>query len=379
MKSKLLIVFALLLITVAGWLACMQANTTAVSAMPDKISYNFHIRPILSDKCFKCHGPDINKREAGLRLDIPDSAFAPLKETKGAFALVPFKPEESELYKRISSTDTSYLMPTPSSHLGILSAHEIALFKKWISQGAKYEPHWAFVKPVKAPVPEIKNRELAKNEIDHFIISKQEQVGLSFNETADKERLLKRVSLDLTGLPPSEKMMDEFTASQNTNAYETVVDELLNLPTYGEKMAVHWLDVARYSDSYGYQDDNVRTQWAWRDWVIHAFNKNIPYNTFLTWQIAGDMLPNASKEEILATGFFRNHKYTEEGGVIPEEYRITYILDKTKTYSKGILGLTAECAQCHDHKYDPISQKEYYQLFAFFNNTKEIGFFAGFD
>ena len=374
MKSKLLIVFALLLITVAGWLACMQANSTAVSAMPDKISYNFHIRPILSDKCFKCHGPDINKREAGLRLDIPDSAFAPLKETKGAFALVPFKPEESELYKRISSTDTSYLMPTPSSHLGILSAHEIALFKKWISQGATYEPHWAFVKPVKAPVPEIKNRELAKNEIDHFIISKQEQVGLSFNETADKERLLKRVSLDLTGLPPSEKMMDEFTASQNANAYETVVDELLRLPTYGEKMAVHWLDVARYSDSYGYQDDNVRTQWAWRDWVIHAFNKNIPYNTFLTWQIAGDMLPNASKEEILATGFFRNHKYTEEGGVIPEEYRITYILDKTKTYSKGILGLTAECAQCHDHKYDPISQKEYYQLFAFFNNTKEIGF-----
>ena len=374
MKSKLLIVFALLLITVVGWLACMQANTTAVNAMPDKISYNFHIRPILSDKCFKCHGPDVNKREAGLRLDIPDSAFAPLKETKGAFALVPFKPEESELYKRISSVDTGYQMPTPSSHLGILSAHEIALFKKWISQGAKYEPHWAFVKPVKAPLPSIKNKELVKNEIDNFIIAKQEQAGLSLNEAADKERLLKRLSLDLTGLPPAEKMMDDFMANNNPNAYETLVDTLLGRPAYGEKMAVHWLDIARYADSYGYQDDNVRTQWAWRDWVIHAFNTNLAYNTFLTWQIAGDMLPRATKEETLATAFFRNHKYTEEGGVVPEEYRISYILDKTKTFGKGILGLTVECAQCHDHKYDPISQKDYYQLFAFFNNTKEIGY-----
>ena len=373
MKSKFLIVFALLLITVISWLACMRANNGAV-ALPDKVSYNFNIRPILSDKCFKCHGPDINKREAGLRLDIPDSAFAPLRETKGAFALVPFKPDESELYKRISSTDTAYLMPNPSSHLGVLSAHEIALFKKWILQGAKYEPHWAFVKPVKSALPSIKNKQLAKNEIDYFILAKQEQAGLSPNGEADKERLLKRLSLDLTGLPPSEKMMDQFTANQNANAYEAVVDELLSAPTYGEKMAVHWLDIARYADSYGYQDDNVRTQWIWRDWLIHAFNKNIPYNDFLTWQIAGDMLPNATKEQILATAFFRNHKYTEEGGVIPEEYRISYILDKTKTFGKGILGLTVECAQCHDHKYDPISQKDYYQLFAFFNNTKEVGY-----
>jgi hypothetical protein len=374
MKSRLLLVLALLLVTVVCWLACMHANSTGVNAMPDKVSYNFHIRPILSDKCFKCHGPDINKREAGLRLDIPDSAFAPLKETKGAFALVPFKPEESELYKRISSTDTGYQMPIPSSHLGILSAHEIGLFKKWISQGAKYEPHWAFVKPVKAPLPDIKNKALAKNEIDYFSFSKQEQAGLSPNEEADKERLLKRVSLDITGLPPSEKMMDLFMANQNTNAYEAIVDELLSAPSYGEKMAVYWLDIARYADSYGYQDDNIRTQWPWRDWVIHAFNNNLPYNQFLTWQIAGDMLPNATKEQILATAFFRNHKYTEEGGVIPEEYRISYIIDKTKTFGKGILGLTVECAQCHDHKYDPISQKDYYQLFAFFNNTKEVGY-----
>ena len=374
MKSKFLIVIAVLLASLVGWLSCMHSNSTAANSMPDQVSYNFHIRPILSDKCFKCHGPDKNKREAGLRLDIPDSAFAPLKETKGAFALVPFKPEQSEVYKRISSTDTTYQMPTPTSHLGLLSAFEIALFKKWINQGAKYEKHWAFAKPIKAPLPSISNKELAINAIDYFIFNKQEQMGLSHNEASDKERLLKRVTLDLTGLLPSEKMMAQFAANQSSNAYETAVDLLLNTPAYGEKMAVHWLDIARYSDSYGYQDDNVRTQWAWRDWVIHAFNKNIPYNQFLTWQIAGDMLPNATKEQMLATAFFRNHKYTEEGGIIPEEYRIGYILDKTKTFTKGILGLTAECAQCHDHKYDPISQKEYYQMFAFFNNTKEVGF-----
>ena len=375
MKSKLLIVIAVLVVFSAGWIFFMRSKgTTAANKMPDQVSYNFHIRPILSDKCFKCHGPDKNKREAGLRLDIPDSAFAPLKETKGAFALVPYKPEESELFKRISSTDTAYQMPTPSSHLGILSSYEIALFKKWINQGAKYEKHWAFVKPVKAPLPSIDHKENAVNEIDYFVFSKQEQLGLTNNEQSDKERLLKRVSLDLTGLLPSEKLMDQFTANQSSNAYETAVDQLLASSTFGEKMAVHWLDIARYSDSYGYQDDNVRTQWAWRDWVIHAFNKNLPYNDFLTWQIAGDMLPNSTKEQMLATAFFRNHKYTEEGGIIPEEYRIEYIIDKTKTFTKGVLGLTAECAQCHDHKYDPISQKEYYQLFAFFNNTKEVGF-----
>ncbi|MEO6547757.1 MAG: PSD1 and planctomycete cytochrome C domain-containing protein [Ferruginibacter sp.] len=374
MKSKWLLVIALLTATVIGWLACMHANSSTAQSMPDKVSYNFHIRPILSDKCFKCHGPDINKREAGLRLDIPDSAFAPLKETKGAFALVPFKPEASELYQRISSTDTAYQMPTPSSHLGVLSTHEIELFKKWISQGAKYEPHWAFVKPVKATLPVIKDKAFAKNEIDYFILAKQEQAGLVPNAEADKERLLKRLCLDITGLPPTEKMMDRFMASQNPNAYETAIDELLTSPAYGEKMAVHWLDIARYSDSYGYQDDNIRTQWPWRDWVIHAFNNNLSYNQFLTWQIAGDLLPNATKEQILATAFFRNHKYTEEGGVIPEEYRIEYIIDKTKTFGKGILALTVECAQCHDHKYDPISQKDYYQLFAFFNNTKEVGY-----
>lgn len=338
------------------------------------VSYNFQIRPILSDKCFKCHGPDANKREAHLRLDIADSAYAPLKETKGAFALVPGKPDESELYKRVSSTDTSYLMPPPAGHLGMLTETEIELVRKWIEQGAKYETHWAFTLPKKSPLPQPDNKDWVKNEIDFFILDRMKEKGLTPNKEADKERLLKRLSLDLTGLPPTLELMDQFINDQSADGYEKIVDKLINTPQYGEKMAVHWLDVARYADSYGYQDDNIRTQWPWRDWVIHAFNQNIPYDQFLTWQIAGDMLPNATKEQILATGFFRNHKYTEEGGVIPEEYRIEYLVDKTKTFTKGIQGITMECAQCHDHKYDPFTQKDYYSLLAFFNNTKEKGF-----
>ena len=343
-------------------------------ALPATVSYNFHIRPILSDKCFKCHGPDANKREAQLRLEIADSAYAPLKETRGAFALVPGRPEESELYKRVSTADSSYQMPPPDAHLGMLTRHEIALIRKWIQQGAKYEKHWAFIAPQKHPLPEISNKRWVKNEIDYFILSRLDEKGLTPNEEADKERLLKRAALDITGLPPSLELMDKFINDKTENAYERVVDALLNTPQYGERMTVHWLDVARYADSYGYQDDNIRTQWPWRDWVIHAFNENMPYDQFLTWQIAGDMLPGATKEQILATAFFRNHKYTEEGGVIPEEYRVEYLVDKTKTYGKGILGITIECAQCHDHKYDPFSQKEYFSLLAFFNNTKEKGY-----
>lgn len=358
-------------ITVATIACNHQAASRKATGM---VSYNFHIRPILSDKCFACHGPDANKRAAHFRLDIPDSAYAPLKETKGAFAIVPGKPEESEMYKRITSADPDYQMPAPESHLGLLNEQEISLIRKWIAQGGKYEKHWAFIPPVKSSLPELDDPKWVKNELDYFTLAAMQDKGLSPNEEADKERLLKRLAFDLTGLPPSIQMMDDFLNDKSPDAYEKMVERLLASPTYGEKMAVHWLDVARYADSYGYQDDNIRSQWPWRDWVIHAFNKNLPYDQFLTWQIAGDMLPNATKEQILATGFFRNHKYTEEGGVIPEEYRIEYILDKTKTYGKGIMGITIECAQCHDHKYDPFSQKDYYQLFAFFNNTKEIGY-----
>jgi len=339
----------------------------------EAVSYNFDIRPILSDKCFACHGPDAKKREAGLRLDLAESAYAKLKDGKGV-AIFPGKPEQSEVYRRITSADPSYQMPTPESHLGLLNENEIGLVKQWIEEGAKYERHWAFTTPVLPAVPEVSNADWPKNEIDNFVLRKMEGAGLAPNDEADKSHLLKRVSLDLTGLPPTVAMQKQFEADQSENAYEKVVDLLLAQKSYGEKMAVHWLDVARYADSYGYQDDEVRTQWPWRDWLINAFNKNMKYDQFLMWQIAGDMLPNANKEQILATAFFRNHKYTEEGGVIPEEYRIEYNIDKTKTFSTGVLGLTVECAQCHDHKYDPISQEDYYRMFAFFNNSKESGF-----
>ncbi|MBB6110026.1 hypothetical protein HDF23_002782 [Mucilaginibacter lappiensis] len=341
--------------------------------VPDVISYNFNIRPILSDKCYKCHGPDASKREAGLRLDMPESAYQALKDNPKAHALVPGEPSLSEVYKRISTQDTMELMPPPASNLKRLSAYEVDLIKKWIKQGAKYEKHWAFVPPKLPTVPQVKNTAWPKNQIDNFILQKLEQKGIDPNPEADKERLLKRLSLDLTGLPPSLPMMDSFLADKSANAYQKMVDQLIQSPQYGEKMTLHWLDVARYADSHGYQDDNYRSQWPWRDWVIHAFNENLPYDKFVTWQLAGDLLPNSTQEQLLATGFNRNHKITEEGGVIDEEYRVSYVTDRTNTFGKALLGITLECAHCHDHKYDPFSQKEYYQVYSFFNNVKEVG------
>ncbi|MGV3587199.1 MAG: PSD1 and planctomycete cytochrome C domain-containing protein [Adhaeribacter sp.] len=340
--------------------------------LPEKISYNFDVRPILSDNCFACHGPDANKREAGLRLDIAKEAYKALEENPTAHALVPGKPELSAVFQRISSEDTAMVMPPAGSNLK-LTPREIKIIQKWIKQGAKYESHWAFVPPKKPAVPQVKQQDWPRNAIDYFILAKQEQKGLKPNPEADKERLLKRVSLDLIGLPPTLEMMDRFLADTSANAYEKIVDELLQNPAYGEKMAVSWLDVARYADSHGFQDDGYRTQWPWRDWVIHALNKNMPYQDFITWQLAGDLMPNATKEQILATGFNRNHKITEEGGVVDEEYRVMYVTDRSDTFGKSLIGVTMECARCHDHKYDPFSQKEYYQLYSFFNNVKEVG------
>lgn len=337
----------------------------------DQISYNFHIRPILSDKCFACHGPDANKREADLRLDTEEGAFATLKDSPGKFALVSGNLEDSEVYHRITSEDPGELMPPPESNL-VLTESEINLIKEWIKQGAKYEPHWAFSKAEKPALPP--SNEWTKNEIDLFTYQKIISQGLEPNPVAKPHELIKRVSLDLTGLPPSAEVLEKYGDFSGPNSYEDLVDGLMSDPAFGEKLAVLWMDISRYSDSYGYQDDNIRTQWPYRDWVIHAFNENMPYDQFLTWQLAGDLLPDANKEQILATAFNRNHKYTEEGGVIDEEYRIEYVLDKTNTFSKGILGITMECAQCHDHKYDPFSQKEYYEMFAFFNNTPEKGY-----
>lgn len=356
---------------------CFQCRSNSGSndstKLSDEVSYNFDIRPILSDKCYACHGPDSNKREAGLRLDKAESAFAALKEHPGSYALVAGHPELSELFLRVSTQDTSMLMPPATSNLPALTAHEISLIEKWIRQGAKYEKHWAFTAPVKPALPKVSNKDWPQNEIDYFILQKLDQKGMKPNEEADKEKLLKRLSLDLTGLPPSLQLMDDFLADNNKDAYEKMVDKLMQQQAYGEKMALHWLDLARYADSHGYQDDGYRTQWPWRDWVIQAYNKNMHYNDFVTWQLAGDLFPDATKEQLLATGFNRNHKITEEGGVIPEEYRTMYVTDRTDLFGKGLLGITLECAHCHDHKYDPFSQKEYYQVFSFFNSIKEEG------
>ncbi len=373
--------FVLLLLTSVS-LATIVWNCTSSSAaetggIPDEVDYNFHIRPILSDRCFKCHGPDVNKREANLRLDTPEGAYAALKDNPKAHAIVAGNLEQSEVYQRIIAKDTSVLMPPPSSNLK-LTQHEIELIGKWIKQGAKYKPHWAFIAPQKPKLPEADD-DWVKNEIDHFVYAKMDEKGLKPNEEADKERLLKRVSFDLIGLPPSIEMQERFLKDNSPNAYEKMVDELLKNKHFGEKMAISWLDVARYADSHGYQDDGLRTMWPWRDWVIHAFNSNYPYSKFLTWQLAGDLLPNPSKEMLLATGFNRNHKITQEGGVIDEEYRIEYVTDRTNTFGKSFLALTFECAHCHDHKYDPISQKDYYRTFAFFNQVPEKGLFGTID
>jgi hypothetical protein len=342
-------------------------------ANTDRISYNFQVRPILSDKCFNCHGPDANKRQAGLRLDIAEDAYKALKEHPRAHAIVPGDPLQSELYLRVSSTDTAYMMPPVSSNLPALTSLELAIIKKWIEQGGKYEKHWAFVPPVKPALPKVDDKLWAKNEIDYFILNELEKRNLQPNVEADRERLLKRLSFDLTGLPPAPQQTQRFVADNSPTAYEKMVDELMGMPQYGERMAIDWLDVARFADSHGYQDDNYRSQWPWRDWLIHALNENMPYDQFITWQMAGDLLPKPTKEQLLATGFNRNHKITEEGGVIDEEYRVEYVSDRTNTFGRAIIGISMECAKCHDHKFDPISQKDYYSLFAFFNNVKEVG------
>ncbi len=344
------------------------------NSQDNAVSYNRDIRPLLSDKCFTCHGPDANKRKAGLRLDQQSGAYAELQKNKGNYAIVPGSPEKSELIKRIESNDPAVMMPLPESHLTRLTHEEINLFKRWISEGARYEKHWAFVAPVKAPLPKVSDKSWTRNEIDQFILHKMEQKGYSPNDEAAQETLIKRAFADITGLPPTWQEMKLWSAASSKDWYSQLIDTLLQKPSYGEKMAILWCDLARYADSFGFQDDNIRSQWPWRDWVIYAFNKNIPYDKFLTDQIAGDLLPNATKENILATAFFRNHKYTEEGGIIEEEYRVSYNIDKTRTYGKAILGVTIECAQCHDHKYDPFSNKDYYQLYAFFNMSKEKGF-----
>lgn len=374
---SIIAVFSTLCLLMAFFTMCKSGNDSSGSeegnfVLPKYVDYNYDIKPILSDKCFACHGPDNNAREAGLRLDTKEGAYKALAESPGKHAVVPGKPHISEAFLRIKSEDESIRMPPIASNLP-LSNYEIDLIERWIEQGAVYKPHWAFTAPVKPEVPQPKDKSWGKNDIDKFVLDKMTKAGFKPNPEADKNRLLRRVSLDLTGLPPDEKLMEKFLKDTSAQAYDRLIDDLMASPAYGEQMALHWMDVARYADSYGYQDDDIRTQWPWRDWVIHAFNENMPYDQFVTWQLAGDLLPNPNKEQLLATAFNRNHKITEEGGVVEEEYRVAYGLDKTNTYAKGILGITMECAQCHDHKYDPFTQKNYYGMYAFFNNSLEKG------
>lgn len=340
--------------------------------IPEYVDYNFHVKPILSDKCYACHGPDAKKRKAGLRLDSEESAFGELKEHPGKFAVVPKSLRKSELYLRINSRDKDELMPPPDSKLA-LNLYEKEILKKWIEQGAVYERHWAYIPPVKEVIVVSKEDEWATNEIDAFVSRKLKENKLQPSPKAPYHTLIRRVSLDLTGLPPKREQVQRFMNDTSAEAISKMIDEFLASEAYGERMTQAWLDVARYADSHGYQDDSYRTMWPWRDWVIHAFNENLSYDKFLTWQLAGDLLPGASPEQVLATGFNRNHPITQEGGVIQEEYQAAYVVDRTNTFGKAILGVTFECAKCHDHKYDPITQKEYYSLYSFFNNVSEKG------
>ena len=344
--------------------------------VPDKIDFTFDVKPILSDRCFKCHGPDKNAIEGGLSLNTAEDAYTALGKNKDHYAIVPGDVKKSELVNRIFTKDESLMMPPPESNLE-LNEYEKEVLKKWIDQGAEFKTHWAFIAPEKPTVPKTTNTTWAQNEIDQFVLSKLEHNGLEPNEKASKEKLLRRVFFDLTGLSPSVEQIESFVKNDSPSAYETIIDSLLNTVDYAEHMSSEWMDIARYADTHGYQDDFERIMWPWRDWVIHAFKENLPYDQFVTYQLAGDLLPNANAEQILATGFNRNHKITFEGGVIPEEYRIEYVEDRAVTFGTAFLGLTFECARCHDHKYDPISQKNHFELFSFFNNIDELGLTPG--
>src|SRR4051812_33414282 len=342
------------------------ASRDTAAAKP--IEFNRDIRPILSDNCFACHGPDDNKRKAKLRLDRKEDAFKPAKS--GDLPIVPGDTAKSHLIQRVTSKDEDEKMPPPKSGKK-LSPQQIDLLTRWIAQGAKWQNHWAFEKPQRPALPPVKDKKWPRNEIDYFVLNRLEKEGLKPSPEADKTTLIRRASFDLTGLPPTPEEVDSFLADKSTGAYEKVVDRLLTSPRYGENMARYWLDAARYADSHGYHIDSERSLWKWRDWVINAFNENMPFDEFTTEQLAGDLIPNATTDQKIASGYIRNNMSTGEGGAITEEYQCKYTFDRTETTSTIWLGLTMTCCRCHTHKYDPITQKEYYQLYSFFNNLDE--------
>ena len=344
----------------------------ALKEVPEDPDFNYDVKPILSDKCFACHGPDKKKQKGGLRLDTEEGAYAALKDTPGGHAIVPGNLAASAAYARLISQDPKMKMPPPSSNLE-LSSREAAVLVRWIEQGAKYKPHWSLIKPEKQEAPKPKLADWGKSPIDNFIVDRLEKEGLMPSAEASREDLIRRASFDLTGLPPTLAEIDEFVADRSPDAFEKAVERLLQSPAYGERMASEWMDVSRYADSDGYLDDKHRDFSPWRDWVISSFNRNMPYDTFITMQLAGDLLPNKSKETIMATAFNRLQKKSSEAGIVFEEYRVEYNADRVQTVGQGILGLSVQCARCHDHKYDPISQEDYYKMFGLFNSTNEIG------
>jgi len=349
-----------------GW-ALVGLVLTSTCSAAEPLHFNRDIRPILSDKCFACHGNDKNKRSVDMRLDVRESAVT-------AGAIVPGKPDESAALERMLSDDPDMQMPPPHAKLGKLSPEEIQKIRQWIAEGAEYEPHWSFISLKPVTIPE----SAGLSPIDAIVAAGLARRGLTLQPEASKTALLRRVTFDLTGLPPTPAEVAAFLSDTSPEAYEKVVDRLLASEAYGERMTVDWLDISRYADSYGFQVDRERDVWAWRDWVIKAFNTNLPFDQFITWQIAGDMLPNATDEQILATAFNRLHQQETEGGSVEEEYRVEYVCDRVQTFATAFLGLTFECARCHDHKYDPITQKEYYGLFAMFQNIDEAGLYAYF-
>jgi hypothetical protein len=328
-----------------------------------KIEYNRDVRPILSDNCFYCHGPDDAKRKGKFRLDQRESAIA-----KGA--IVPGKPADSTLVDRIQTSDPDDIMPPPETHKTLTAAQKDVL-KRWVDQGAEYKPHWSFIAPVRPPVPQAKNAEWVRNPIDAFVLQDLELKQIAPSPEADKRTLLRRLSLDLTGLPPTPTEVQAFVHDPSPDAYERQVDRLLASPHFGERWAKHWLDQARYADSNGYSIDAPRSIWKYRDWVIDAINRDMPFDQFTIEQLAGDLLPSPTTDQLIATGFHRNTQINQEGGIDPEQFRVESVIDRVGTTGTVWLGLTIACAQCHNHKFDPITQKEYYQFFAFFNNQDE--------
>jgi hypothetical protein len=351
------------------FLSTFRINAAGAEEPVRPVDFDRDIRPILSDKCFTCHGPDEQQRASGLRLDVRESAFA---ARDGKMAIVPNDLNASVLHQRITSTDADQKMP-PKDSGQELSDAEIQLLTRWIQEGAKWTEHWAFIPPTKHELPPLQNPQWCNNAIDHWVLQKLQQENLKPSAEADRRTLIRRVTLDLTGLPPTPAEVEAFLADNSPAAYETVVDRLLASPRFGEHMAATWLDAARYADTSGYQNDGPRSMWRWRDWVIEAFNSNMPFDQFTVEQIAGDLLENASLNQRIATGFNRNHRGNSEGGIIAEEYQVEYVVDRVDTTATVWLGLTMGCARCHDHKYDPIRQTEFYQVFAYFNNVPENG------